>query len=567
MADGIFVTPGSGSQPPWTLNYSSENIVIPIRDTNSGKDRIIEIGIDPTWYTDPAGLNNQVHWGITYDENNILWLCVMVDQQMRIGATMYHTIWNADGTQYQAKGSLGSYYTRMLYPGYVYYWHKLNTDAFDIESPVSATSAALQNYWNQGTTWKPIFTVDAGAMVAHVGQPPGPYFIAASIPYYDSLEVNGSPISEYNYGGTSGPGGGSGGSFDASSDVIGIPSLPSGGAAASGMITMFAPTEAQLQSFGQFLWTTLFDPSVDNLLTSLKKWVNDPIESVVQLAAYPVTPPAGSAQIVKFCGIASDIIGAGVSMNKCSSQFMSFDFGYLQTPAYWKQALDYSPYTKVSLYLPYIGIVPLSADDVIDATLHLVYNIDLLTGAFSAILEVIKSIDGTQLSAPLYNWSGNIATQIPITAGNFSNVFGAIATAVAAVGVGAVTGGLGAAAAGSEAGAASVAGGALSGAGHGLAANIGNVINAKPHVQQGGRLDSAIGALSHEAAYLIIERPVQSLSSKFQSEQGYPSNIVETLKNLEGLTVCEAPIMTGFSGVNEDELREIKTILTTGVIL
>ena len=386
--------------------------------------------------------------------------------------------------------------------------------------------------------------------------------------WLEGVDIKGPE--SYDYGETSGPGGGTGGSFDNSSDAVDFAALPSGGAAASGLLTMFAPSAGQLQSFGQFLWSTLFDGTFDSLLTSLKKWVNDPIESVIQLSAFPVTPPTGSAATVKFCGIASDLVGTGVSMNKCSNQFMDFDFGQLATPAYWKQALDYSPYTQVSIYLPYIGICPLKADDVIDATLHLKYHIDLLTGGFSAELKCTKNINGTQLSSVLYNWSGNMATQIPITSSNFSQVFGSMMTAVAAIGVGAITGGMGAAAAGTGAEAASssaIAGGALSGAGHGLAANIGNVINSKPHVTQSGRLDGTVGALSQFTPYLIIERPVQSLSAKFQEEQGYPSNIVQRLGDLSGLTVCEAPIMSGFSGATEEEKEAIRAMLCEGVII
>lgn len=385
--------------------------------------------------------------------------------------------------------------------------------------------------------------------------------------YMDSISVNGVLVDPTSYGPTSGPGGGTGGTFDTSSDVIGIPDLPTGGAAASGMITMFNPSTAQLQAFGQFLWTSLFDPGYDALLTSLKKWVNDPIESVIQLSCFPVVPPSGAAQTVKFCGISSDLVGAGVSMNKCTDQYTSFDFGYLRVPEFWSRALDYTPYTKVSIYLPYIGICPLDTDIIINSTLHLVYHIDLLTGGFSAFLEVIKNVGGTNLSAVCYNWSGNMATQIPITSANFSQVFGSMMTAVAAIGVGAVTGGLGAAAAGTEAGTAAVAGGALSGAGHGLAANVGNVINSKPHVTKSGRLDGTVGALSVPEAYLILERPIQSLSAKFQEEQGYPSNIVEKLNNLSGLTVCEAPIMSGFSGATEEEKSAIRAMLCEGVIL
>lgn len=567
-----FITPNAGL-PPWTTGpyeaLSSQNIVVPIKDTTSGDYKLLELGIDSAWYTDPAGETDKVHWGVAYGDTGYLYLCVMVDDYIKVGATWYETTWNQDGTLDEAQHVVNSLYTGTLEPGFWYYWDAINTDSQNIDYLVSEATLSAQNIWNQYSTFAPLIEVPVGiGMVPAAGATPGSGVHVVDMPNFE-ISMNGIEINDYQYGDTSGPGGGSGGSFDRSSDAIGIPSLPTGGAANTGMVTMYAPTEAQLQSFSQFLWTTLFDPSVDSLLTSLKKWVNDPIESIVQLAAYPVTPPAGSSQIVKFCGIASDIVGAGVSMNKCSSQFMSFDFGTLTTPAFWKQALDYSPYTQVSIYLPYIGIVPLKADDVIDATLHLVYNIDLLTGAFAAVLEVKKTIDGTPLSAILGNWSGNMATQIPITAGNFSSVFGALATAVAAVGVGAVTGGLGAAAAGTSVaeGAGALAGGALSGAGHGLAANIGNVINAKPHVSQSGRLDSAVGALSVSSAYLIIERPVQSLSPKFQEEQGYPSNTVQTLSNLSGLTVCEAPIMEGFSSASDEEIREIKRLLCEGVIL
>lgn len=442
-------------------------------------------------------------------------------------------------------------------------WHDLyglNVSPYNAD----AASTIMQNKiaYEEGYSIYRLEEIPAGSIVGND--------TAGALSIISPIAVNGNVIDPEEYGETSGPGGGVGGSFDNSSDAVDFAALPTGGAAASGLITMFAPTAAQLQAFGNFLWTTLFDAGFDSLLTSLKKWVNDPVESVIQLAAFPVTPPAGSAQVVKFCGIASDLVGTGVSMNKCTSQFMDFDFGQLTTPAYWKQTLDYSPYTQVSIYLPFIGICPLKSDDVIDATLHLKYHIDLLTGGFSAELKCTKNINGTPLNSVLYNWSGNMATQIPITSANFSQVFGSMMTAVAAIGVGAITGGMGAAAAGTGAEAASssaVMGGALSGAGHGLAANIGNVINSKPHVTKSGRLDGTVGALSQFTPYLIIERPVQSLSAKFQEEQGYPSNIVQRLGDLSGMTVCEAPIMTGFSGATEEEKEAIRAMLCEGVIL
>lgn len=373
---------------------------------------------------------------------------------------------------------------------------------------------------------------------------------------------------DVNLGDTSGSGGGYGGSFNKSTDPVDFAELPSGANACnSGLVTMYNPTPAQMTSFGNFLWGSLFEGTFDGLLTSLKKWVNDPVESIIQLNCYPLTNiPTSGAQTVKFCGISTDLVGDGVIMNKVSQQFINFDFGSITTPVFWDSALDYSPYTKVSISLPYIGIVPLNADDVINATLHLMYHIDILTGSFSAELKVSKAMDGTELSSVLYNWSGNMATQIPITAANYNQVFGSLMSTVAAIGVGAVTGGLGAAAAGEGVGASAIAGGAVSGAGQGLAANIGNVVNSKPHVTKSGRLDGTVGAMSQFTPYLIIERAIQSLSSKYQEENGLQSNTVQILGNCRGLTVCENPILTGFM-CTEAEKNEIKAILTSGVIM
>lgn len=566
-----FITP-NGSFPPWTLSpvqLTSQNIIIPFQDTINENYYISEIGPNSDWYTEPADLQSFVEFGLAYGLDGYAYICIrhQYSTNIRIGMTLRETVWNEDGTLAVAQHVLNSFYSKELSPGLWYYIESLNEDQFGLHHEVSAASINAQNKWNEPSTFKPIWGIDSGYVLSYVG---GNDVISTDdIPDF-SYSIDGVEISDYDYGDISGPGGGSGGSFDNSTDAVDFASLPSGGAAASGLISMFAPTSSQLAAFGQFLWTTLFDGSFDSLLTSLKKWVNDPIESVIQLAAYPVTPPSGAATTLKFCGIRSDLVGQGVVMNKCTSQFVDFDFGQLATPAYWKQALDYSPYTKVSIYLPYIGICPLASDDVIDATLHLKYHIDLLTGGFSAELKVTKNIAGTPLSSVMYNWSGNMATQIPITSSNFSQVFGSMMTAVAAIGVGAVTGGMGAAAAGGgaeAAGSAAIAGGALSGAGHGLAANIGNVINSKPHVTQSGRLDGTVGALSQFTPYLIIERPVQSLSSLFQKEQGYPSNVAQRLGDLSGLTVCEAPIMNGFDGATEEEIEEIRSYLVGGVIL
>ena len=55
-----------------------------------------------------------------------------------------------------------------------------------------------------------------------------------------------------------------------------------------------------------------------------------------------------------------------------------------------------------------------------NAELHLIYNIDMLTGGGTAMLKVTKNIDGTRLNSVLYSWGGNMASQVPLFATDYT---------------------------------------------------------------------------------------------------------------------------------------------------
>ena len=65
---------------------------------------------------------------------------------------------------------------------------------------------------------------------------------------------------------------------------------------------------------------------------------------------------------------------------------------------------DYNPHTTVSLYLPFIGIVPLNVDDVMRATITVKYGVDVFTGACLAMVEVSRD----NATVNMYQYSGII---------------------------------------------------------------------------------------------------------------------------------------------------------------
>lgn len=343
----------------------------------------------------------------------------------------------------------------------------------------------------------------------------------------------------YSSDGVSTTGGGDGtlgyGGLD-SIDAAEIPDLPTISAADLGFITMYNPTAAQLKSLSDFMWSNLFD------LNTYKKLFSDPMQSVIGLAIVPVAPTIGGSKNVHF-----GTIDSGISMSYLSTNYVQLDCGSVALEKYVGCFMDNDPYTKISIYLPFIGIRQLSADDVIGGSIHVVYNIDVLTGACACFIE--HSTRGV-----LYSYNGSCITNVPLTAVNFS---GAIQNAVTAVGsmIGI--------AAGMSTGAAPITAMSLTG----LATSAANTaLNSKPSVQRSGNLGGSAGILSIMTPYVIVERPALSVPNNVQKYVGQTSNISMRLGDCKGFTMCEYVHIDGVSATGE-EITEIESMLKAGVIL
>ena len=299
---------------------------------------------------------------------------------------------------------------------------------------------------------------------------------------------------------------------------------------------MYNPSVAQLKALSDFMWSGAFD------LATYKKLFSDPMQSIIGLAIVPVAPSTAGNKNVHFGSIDS-----GVSMPYLSTNYVQVDCGSVAVEKYVGCFMDNDPYTKISIYLPFIGIRQLSADDIIGGSIHVVYNIDVLNGACACFIE--HSTRGV-----LYSYNGSCITNVPLTAINFS---GAIQNAVSAIGsaIGMV--------AGMATGAAPItAMGAM-----GLMTSAANTaLNSKPTVQRSGNLGGSAGIMSILTPYVIIERPALSVPNNVQHYVGQTSNITMSLGACHGFTVCEFVHLDGISATT-DELMEIESLLKVGVIL
>ena len=329
------------------------------------------------------------------------------------------------------------------------------------------------------------------------------------------------------------------GEYDHTSDPVPEPDLPSVSVTDSGLVTLFAPTESQLKALANYLWSDAF--SLDNF----KKMLNNPMDCILGLTIVPVNVPRGSAREITVGNIVTT-----VSCDICPTQYVKVDCGTFtfnrhdMTNSY----LDYAPYSKCYLYLPVIGVQEINIDDFMQSTMHVVYHVDILTGAMFCYVMRGSSV--------MYTYMGQCAENVPLSSSSYSNTIGSIMSAAASiVGVAsmAATGGA----------TAPVAAGLLAGA---TTSTANAVTSLKPSVAHSGSIGGGAGIMGVNYPYLIFNTPHVSIPSQQRHYTGYPSNQIVKLSALKGFNVIQA-INLSVSGANDSEMNEIESILKGGVIL
>lgn len=361
---------------------------------------------------------------------------------------------------------------------------------------------------------------------------------AKIIQFLNDLDSGEGPIpgeDPYAQGGTSGGGGGTG-TFSRTGDTIGEHDLPTLSAVDAGFITLFAPKRGEMKSLASYLWGDLFS------LDTFKKIVANPMDAILGLSIVPVQVPTSGSETVKVGNIST-----GVSMTKASTQYVKLSCGSLQVDEYWGAYLDYSPYTKCEIYLPYIGVHELSIDDVMGKTIKVVYYIDILSGACTA--EIYS--EGTCL----YSFVGQCSASIPISSNDWTNVINGVMQIGAAVGSLVASGGL----------SAPISGGMLA-SGLKTGASVGGTVTAsKPSVERSGSMSGAGGMLGQQNPYLIITWPKECIPASQNKFIGYPSFVTVTLGDITGFNIVESVHLENIPATSE-ELDEIESLLMNGVI-
>lgn len=326
---------------------------------------------------------------------------------------------------------------------------------------------------------------------------------------------------------TSTTGGGDGDYDDNTSDTIGLPDLTAlnqNSISNTKFLTCYKMTPAQLSKLGDELWS-------DNIFTQISNTVLKPTDFIVNLSLLPVDV-GGVTKLIK----AGKILLNGAEGTLISQQFIRVDCGTLEVKKKWGGAIDYQ--TDVSIFLPFIGEQTLNSNEVIGASLNVIYTVDILSGSCIASVRVIKD----NLDAVLYQFSGNMSSNYPITSADYATVFsGALQLAV---GVGSLPS----------------SGGVLS-----LVSATSNMLSGAD-VKRTGSLSSASGFMGIKKPYLILSRPIQSLAESYNHFNGFVSNIKMKLGDCSGFTKVDMVHLEGIPCMDEEK-AEIESLLKSGVLI
>lgn len=324
-------------------------------------------------------------------------------------------------------------------------------------------------------------------------------------------------------------------------DSLGMPPIPKIGIMESGMVKLYLPTPLDLKTFARELWT-------DNasIAAAFGAMVNSPIEAVVNLGLLPLNLSSFRDSAVQ---VQMGSYTMTTTMNPAIDEFYPFDFGSILIPEKWQSALDFSPYCKLSLYLPYVGYVDLPPEEVLGRYISVVYYINLFTGDF--VSWVLTSY-GSKTN-PLFQFTGNCMFKMPITALDYSayykNQHDLFAGAMSSFASGNVLGGV----------IDSVA----------FAAGC-----AQPaaNVRRNGEFSGSTAIMAYPQPFVIRTTARQVFqgsrqdSSGFDKYSGFPCYKILKLYEGMGYVKINDMIMDGFT-LNDEEEKELRRLLQEGVYL
>lgn len=306
-----------------------------------------------------------------------------------------------------------------------------------------------------------------------------------------------------------------------------------------GLYTLWHPSADNLQKLGAFLYGGTTQGTIASI-------IGDPINAIIQLTEWAVTPVDGPVKSPVICNIGA----TELKMPTIPNQFMQFDCGTIELPREYHDFRDYEPYTRLNLFLPFVGDVSISTNDCITPhKIHVIYNIDFLSGV--ACAEVLVDEDVR------YAYQAAMCAAVPVTSSDASRLIASIIGAAVGTVGGGVMGGIVGGTAGSRMAARALIGG--------VSDVVMSPINGI-QTQRTGSISANTGLLGEMKPYVLVTRPISVVADQYKSLLGQPYQLDGTLGSQSGFVKVREVHLDGVTAT-ETEKTEIERMLKEGVIL
>ena len=281
--------------------------------------------------------------------------------------------------------------------------------------------------------------------------------------------------------------------------------------------------QIELKKLGQFLWTSDF---FDNVLLVN----NSPIENIISLKALIGTvTTTGTSQTLTLGNVTTT-----ASATPCNES-ITINVGTITLPRKYNNFLDFEPYTKVQIYLPFYGCAMLDSSVVIGRSITIKYIIDVITA--TAKIKIIHD------KKTLYEFKCTCGSDLPITSSNRASVEMGYLSSGVGMGI-------------------SIASGNVLG---GLASGL-SMAQSQYHSTTSGNVSGVLNFHDSRMITILVDRPVYTELKNFNKTHGRVCNLSKTLKNLKGFTKCAENVQIPFNCLDEERSLIIEQ-LVNGVII
>ena len=297
----------------------------------------------------------------------------------------------------------------------------------------------------------------------------------------------------------------------------------------------FAVNSTSVRQLADFLWNA-DDTKFQEIVKGLALMGENPMNGIIDLRLFPFNVALKNSAT----GAENIVIGrtdTGVQGIKLTENVNSLiDLGECTFFTKFKNFLDYEPYTTAQLYIPYIGVVPVSTAEFMGHKISVKMLVDYTTGAATAI--VFKD------DIPFIYRNGVVGISIPMTGTDSSTyantVIGNVVSGVSQI----ATAGIGGATTFDSAKSAGGKIGAVTSGASGIVGGLENIYSgfATPVQYQSASASSpSVATWQPQKCYFIIDRPILNVPDNYGRTVGYACEQTGKLSDFKGFTVISNP--------------------------